>query len=321
MVRSLGNRHQAVAFLGKKPLVALHHLDAPVENVVNTMSRAVIADTKLKIFQAVVCFRFQTVMHRFVSRKRPTEELLHDVTVFQNVSGRLSVTCRNSQQNISASNSFRDRWQSVFLTIDFADPFVFTLPTAQHLFAIKATAAVLTRFPKRLAAVLAGSFISFVGIGAATESRTFVRAIERVFPVLLSILSDGRARLRKRFAAMLASEVFVRFARNTSSWPSMRSFIGRRARFATEPLRQFSFAGNHERDAAVFADFFGVSRFAFRFPAREAAKALIALGWTNIEWRTAVFACLCDGHSDGSPLIRQQGDYPVGMSVAKQKEV
>lgn len=93
---------QSVATSPHEACVALHHLNAPVDGVLDLLPRAMIAHKQLQVLWRVVGLVARTVMDGFARQQGPSEGLLHDVTVLEHFPNRLSFAGRNTEHDIAA---------------------------------------------------------------------------------------------------------------------------------------------------------------------------------------------------------------------------
>lgn len=187
--------------------VGQHHFGRELDFVDNALTGAVSAGKQLKILEGVVKSIAAYVMNGFVPVQLAAKVLFHNVAVFKNFVGRISVLRRDVEHGVLSLHSPRRLRQSVLLPVDLTNPLVLTLFTAKFLLVIKIAAA---RSPSSLAflsAVFANKSVSKIGVFSSPNGGARNGAVQRVAPEFLSIRRNVRRHHLKWFLTLTASEI------------------------------------------------------------------------------------------------------------------
>lgn len=251
---ALDNCFQAFAqFVGDEHRVRSKHFDAPRNQVFDGSARAMIARAKLKVLHIIRGFvPSSSVVDSLGWKKRPAEELFHDVPMLKHLVGRISVRSRETENGVAAFDTAGDLRQPMLLPVDLANPFVLALTRAKLLFSVNPSTTA-AGFRKRVAAVFACRDMFGVSVPFPSKSGAWDRAIGGVFSVLPPVFGNGTLGVSKRISALLAFKGDVLLALMSSRDAAVSGFVSGCAGLATKQPPMFAQPRDVESIPAVFA--------------------------------------------------------------------
>lgn len=215
---------QLVSGLPSELGVQGQYLDREGDFVGDALAGSVAIAEQFEVVRPVVGSHAVDVMHCFFGEKFASNLLLHYVAVFENITSRcFSVLRRDVQRNVVFAHAPGYLRTSVFFSVYFTNPFVFTLFRTKCLRVVDSTRTFAACFVKFFAAIFTICFVSLICCFAASLSRAWHRTVEWVFTEFFVVGRQVGSFYRERFAAFPAGEFDSRYPCRRSP---MKCFVG-----------------------------------------------------------------------------------------------
>jgi len=171
----------------------------------NALTGAVVTQEQFKVFNPVVGSIPVDVVNSLPFTKLTSDMLLHDIPMFENVSGRGSVYPSNGDTHIPVSSQDRNG-NAIFVgnLHLYSSPHTFTYRTTKKLFGVY-VAVGSYEYGNVFSALIARSLPIF-RFKSSAFSAAINRAVDRVFAMQFTVTSQFSWIAAKRFATLFALE-------------------------------------------------------------------------------------------------------------------